>query len=808
MRSGGCAVQQALAAEAAAVTREAVALARRRGHAQVTPLHVASAMLADAGGPLRAACLRARSGSRHPLRWKALELCFNVALNRLATAAAAAAAAAPSLPAVLQFHHAAGAVVGHHRAPPALSNALAAAFKRAQASQRRGGSASAAEGAQQAAAVELEQLLVSILDDPSVSRVMREAGFDSAEVKACVEKAASSEHSSTAASGGGGGVVVSPTPSPKGSNKAAKVDVAGDATRVLDCMAGGARRCVVVAGESAAAAEAVVKAVMDRVSKGELQRQHERLRSLQFVPLSAASFQRAAREEVAARAGDLRALVREGRAAGKGVVLVLKDLGYAAEAWAAASRKRNDHGHGGNYCYCPVEHAVMEVGGLVRDGGDMFWLLGFGSYSSYKSCRTGQPPLEAVLELHAVVVPEPDGGLALSLAGASELACCGSDRITAAAAAAIPSWLRRCQGPVLTGAELTLSFSSPAASPTSGLTHYDANPSSDQWRGLLDRQQQWPGRRHGGLSMAESYDHQLLMNPYHPGSSTSVSNSSEGARGEPPARRRAKFTELTAENLKILCDALETRVPRHADVAPGIASAVLRRRSGVTPPPARPASATWLLFQGRDGGGKTAMARELARLVFGSYADFTSIAPSPTTELTAPAHSGSSSGGELSLKRRRSPENEHGGGYVQRLYEAIRDNPHRVVHIVGIDGVERAGHGSEAGIKNAIVTGAVRGCDGDVVSLEDAIVVLSCESCVSTSRASSPRMVKQRINRGAGGEEDEEDGGVEKGAVQPRVTLDLNAFAIDEEEGEEEGSSLDHVEILADVVDGVFFFPC
>ena len=71
-----------------------------------------------------------------------------------------------------------------------------------------------------------------------------------------------------------------------------------DAMHVLDCMASGTKWCVVVGDESVATTEVVVKAVMDRVSKGELQQRHERLKNLQFVPLSAASFQRKPREEL------------------------------------------------------------------------------------------------------------------------------------------------------------------------------------------------------------------------------------------------------------------------------------------------------------------------------------------------------------------------------------------------------------------------------------------------------------------------------------------------------------------------------
>ena len=81
--AGSCAVQQGLTAEAATVVKQAVTLAKRRGHAQVTPLHVASTMLSAANGLLRTACLQSHS---HPLQCKALELCFNVALNRLPAA--------------------------------------------------------------------------------------------------------------------------------------------------------------------------------------------------------------------------------------------------------------------------------------------------------------------------------------------------------------------------------------------------------------------------------------------------------------------------------------------------------------------------------------------------------------------------------------------------------------------------------------------------------------------------------------------------------------------------------------------------
>ncbi|GJN28265.1 hypothetical protein PR202_gb16370 [Eleusine coracana subsp. coracana] len=744
MRSGGCAVQQALSAEAAAVVRQAVALARRRGHAQVTPLHVASAMLSPSppgagSGPLRAACLRSHS---HPLQCKALELCFNVALNRLPAAAAA-----------VMFH--AGGHAGR------LNNA-------------------------------------KVVDDDTM-RVL--------------------DHMT----GSGGSRTTTTT------NK---------------------RRCaVVVVGESAATAEAVVKAVMDRVSKGELHPKHERLKNLQFVPLRAASFRTMAREEVGAAAGDLTALVRQGCAAGKGVVLVVEDLGFAADAWAAASERRRKNG--ATNCYCPVEHGVMEVSGLVAaaaGGLDRFWMLGFGNNQAYMRCRAGQPSLAAVWELHPVVVPD-GSGVALSLSSstsseAQQQACQersrrtgwpfingaetdgnGSDLVVARADVAtprpdFPQWLRGHQGSDHYGpescttslqlqehnrscngsaahhptSELTLSFSSLAAttnSPTPSSTPCFANNcntnltvSCKPWQFMPV--QPWLNHRYDD-PMAKSYDHQTL--PANPSpESYSVSNSSESAG----AAVQPKFTELTAENLKVLCNTLENHLPYYKDMAADIASAVLQCRSGMTRRrrkmwhnTEKPSVATWLLFQGRDSDGKKAVAQELARLVFGSYASFTSISLSNYTPLQS-----KSSSGEVVLKRQRSLDNNE-YGFAQRLYDAILENPHQVIKIDGVDQLECE---SEIGVTNAIRNGRIVGCNGDEASLEDAIVILSCEALDSRSSDSSP-WFKQRAIDNEGDEGNVMN--MKKGTEPSSFVFDLNA-CVDDGEG-------DASDIL-NLVDGVFLF--
>ncbi|GLT31477.1 hypothetical protein SLA2020_062100 [Shorea laevis] len=162
--------RQCLTPEAANALDEAVGVARRRGHAQTTSLHAVSALLSLASSPLREACARARNAAYSPrLQFKALDLCLSVSLDRV-----------PS-----------SQQVGHE---PPVSNSLMAAIKRSQANQRR-----QPENfhlyrdiSQQnlsnisCVKVELQHLILSILDDPVVSRVFGEAGFRSSEIKLAI----------------------------------------------------------------------------------------------------------------------------------------------------------------------------------------------------------------------------------------------------------------------------------------------------------------------------------------------------------------------------------------------------------------------------------------------------------------------------------------------------------------------------------------------------------------------------------------------------------------------------------------------
>ncbi|KAK7311210.1 hypothetical protein RJT34_09196 [Clitoria ternatea] len=183
------AARQCLTPEAARALDEAVAVARRRGHAQTTSLHAVSALLSlPSSSILREACSRARNSAYSPrLQFKALDLCLSVSLDR-----------APSSHNHLSSDH-----------DPPVSNSLMAAIKRSQANQRRHpdnfhffhNHQSQNQQHQQlqqqqqqqqqpfsvsSVKVELQHLILSILDDPVVSRVFAEAGFRSSDIKLAI----------------------------------------------------------------------------------------------------------------------------------------------------------------------------------------------------------------------------------------------------------------------------------------------------------------------------------------------------------------------------------------------------------------------------------------------------------------------------------------------------------------------------------------------------------------------------------------------------------------------------------------------
>ncbi|XP_066351046.1 protein SMAX1-like [Miscanthus floridulus] len=420
MRADLSTIQQTLTPEAAAALARAIDEAARRRHGQTTPLHVAAALLAAPAGLLRQACARAAAagagpgagggaGGAHPLQCRALELCFSVALDRLPAAASAAAA---------------------HAAGPPVSNALVAALKRAQAQQRRG----CPEAAQQpllAVKVELEQLVLSILDDPSVSRVMREASFSSSAVKTTIEQSLASPSAaavSTPTVAATTPLAPSPSPLPRvgpanayinprlaavagGGGDNAYINprlaaVAGgggdDARKILDVMLKPARRNPVLVGD--AGPDAVLKEAVRRIPTAG----SPALAGAKVLPLEADLAKLAGdKAAMAARIGGLGAVVQRLLADHGAVVLDLGDLKWLVDGPAAAA---SDGG----------KAVVSEMARLLRRfGSGKVWAVGTAACATYLRCKVYHPTMEAEWDLQAVPIARsaPLAGAALRPGG-------------------------------------------------------------------------------------------------------------------------------------------------------------------------------------------------------------------------------------------------------------------------------------------------------------------------------------------------------------------------------------------------------
>ncbi|XVF76117.1 hypothetical protein PTKIN_Ptkin13bG0240000 [Pterospermum kingtungense] len=823
MRAGGCAVQQALTNEAANVVKQAVTLARRRGHAQVTPLHVANTMLSASTGLFRTACIQSHS---HPLQCRALELCFNVALNRLP-----ASSSSPML--------------GGHSQYPSISNALVAAFKRAQAHQRRG----SIENQQQpllAVKIELEQLIISILDDPSVSRVMREAGFSSTQVKSNVEQAVSLEicsqnspsvNSKSKESSNTSGQVASKVGKARGSDPIIRNE---DVMFVIENLMNKQRSSVVV-GECISSIEDVVRAVIDKADKGDVP---ESLRNVKFVNLSLSSFKHLNRVQVEQKLEELKSHVRN--VLGAGIVFNLGDLKWIIEHRASSSEQ-------GRGYYCPVEHMIMELGKLVCNNGESgrCRLMGIATFQTYMRCKSGNPSLETVWGLHPLTIPA--GSLRLSLITDSDLqsqsiskkvqngsnwiflddgeekqpmtccsdcsakfenevrslqsSVCNSESTTSS----LPPWFQpykddskglgsndKDSAPVRElckkwnsfcssvhrkpySFERTHTFSpvSPPSSSTS-FSHLHQQP-HHEWP-VVEPIQPWRDHRFWVSETvdrtAEPTDLRLYI-PQHndlkqqlssnPNSTPNSASSSDVMEME----YVHKFKELNAENLTTLCTTLEKKVPWQKDIIPEIASTILKCRSGMLRRKEKlrdgeSKEETWLLFQGVDVHAKEKIAKELARLVFGSETNFITIALSSFSSTRA------DSSEDCRNKRSR---DEQSCSYIERFAEAVSSNPHRVFFI---EDVEQADYRSQMSFKRAMERGRIAiNASGEEAVLGDAVIILSCESFSSRSRACSPP-TKQKWD-----DSEEEKVGALMEETSSCVSLDLN-ISIDDDSLEEQ----------------------
>lgn len=380
----------------------AISEAGRRNHGQTTPLHVAATLLSSPTGFLRQACIKSHPNSSHPLQCRALELCFSVALERLPTAQAG------------------------DRAEPPISNALMAALKRAQAHQRRG----CPEQQQQpllAVKVELEQLIISILDDPSVSRVMREASFSSPAVKATVEQSLSTPspsatHSNSNINSGssnnlapvGFGFGYRPSATSLGNRnlylnprlqQQQQVQQQGgsqsrgeEVKRVVDIFSRGKKRNPVLVGESEP--EIVVREILRKFEGKELS--DGLFKNVEVVHLDKDfSLDRNRIPDKIKELGDsIESRIRDCGDGVGGVIVDLGDLKWLVEqpmSGVAVAGAQQVIGEAGRA-------AVEEVRKLLVKFGERIWLIGTATCETYLRCQVYHNTMENDWDLQAVPI--------------------------------------------------------------------------------------------------------------------------------------------------------------------------------------------------------------------------------------------------------------------------------------------------------------------------------------------------------------------------------------------------------------------
>ncbi|CAA6671047.1 unnamed protein product [Spirodela intermedia] len=417
MRAGLSTIQQTLTPEASSVINQSISEAARRRHSQTTPLHVAAALLASPAGVFRQACVSSHPSSCHPLQCRALELCFSVSLDRLPAASASSGGAAVE--------------------QPPISNALVAALKRAQAHQRRG----CPEQQQQpllAVKVELEQLIVSILDDPSVSRVMREASFSSPAVKTMIQQSlVLSAHFPVAASTSfqpagdaiAGGLLFSLSPStantgslllpPASQNPylnprlPQKQGSNGNVVeRILQVLRKRKKRNPILVGDRHPAE--LLEEILQRIERRETG--DVAVITLENYLASDGSQTPLKLDELG---NSIDAILRDrsGGVAGDGVVLNLGDLRWLVESPGCGIGDSTGSSlvpHRQKIVLQSGREVVAEMAKLLRhfaeDSGGKVWLIGTASCATYLRCQVYHPSMEKDWDLQALPIAAGETG--------------------------------------------------------------------------------------------------------------------------------------------------------------------------------------------------------------------------------------------------------------------------------------------------------------------------------------------------------------------------------------------------------------
>ncbi|KAJ6908929.1 protein SMAX1-LIKE 3-like isoform X1 [Populus alba x Populus x berolinensis] len=654
---------------------------------------------------------------------------------------------------------------------------------------------------------------------------MREAGFSSTQVKNKVEQAVSLEicpQSSVTVSSQSKEItkpqvlsasVPQPLPlSQFGIIHGKPLDQVrnDDVMSVLDALVR-KKRNTVITGECLATAESVVRGVMDKVERGEASGD---LRSVRFMSLPLFSLRSLSKEKLEQKLVELRCIVKSHMS--NGVVLYLGDLKWISDFWSSYGEQRRTY-------YCTVDHIILEIRRLVHEFSETgrLWLMGIATFQTYMKCKAGHPSLETMWELYPVTIPIGSLSLSLKLDSDSQshqsrskvsmngsswpLLECGVDNhstcwtdnsvkfnresqslagrtqnkesttgITISTSSSLPLWLQQFKeeternttndkqeylsnkGSLLFGSvhkqpyypEKTIKFASSPPSPNSVSSH-ERNTDSQQthlsWPVIFEHKQlEKENQIWISECSNEGYESSLRNGPKpdllsNPNSSPNSASSSEAMDDMEGIQ---SFKEFNDYNLKNLRSGLEKKIWN--EEKEGKLNHIENKAE------------TWLFFLGVDFEGKEKIARELARLVFGSQSNFVSIGLSNFSSSRADSTE------ESKNKRAR---DELGCSYLERLGLALNENPHRVFFMEDVDGVDNC---SQKGIKQAIENGSVTLPDGEKVPLKDAIIVFSCESFSSVSRACSPpRRQKTSDHR-----DKEDEGGMED--KSPVLSLDLN----------------------------------
>lgn len=719
MRAALSTIQQTLTAEAAGVLDLAVADAARRRHGQATPLHVAAALLAFPAGQLRQACVRSHPHSSHPLQCRALELCFSVALDRLPAAAGDS---------------------------PAVSNALMAALKRAQAHQRRG----CPESQQQpllAVKVELEQLIVSILDDPSVSRVMREAGFSSPTVKSVVEQS------------------LRPSPLPPTTNpylnprlQSPAVRRREDVRKVIDVLLRPAKRNPVIVGDSEPAV--VAKEVLGMVERNEIG--EPPLTNLQVVSLEKGFG--AENDQIHSKLRNLESLIDERINSNNGGVII--DLGDLK--WLVSPE---------------IGRAVVpEMGKLLAKyrapSPAAVWVMGTAKCETYLRCQVYYPSMEkdwdlqtisiAARSLLAVAGVFVDNKLAASTAeaaaaGAKFCASCAEscERELAKFAAmegsvkksTLPQWLQAAKEETGREGEERLKKEKKREElqkkwwENCRLLHPSFHTTSVPIVGLAPRA---PSLLQPNLQIAPRNpllsSRPLLHQSRHLSSPPANPVTTDLALGRPPAKEKTddervkdmaagistdwerqrglvkQAAAMDADSFKSLSKGLAERVAWQTDAAAMVATVVVQSKSGgLRRLGGQAKSDTWMFFLGPDKVGKRKIAAALSDLLR---------RPPPAT-----IRLGSGQRHHYNDDNDDDDSDVRKSTVIVRLADAIRRNPFSVIFLEDVD---QANLLLCRSLTQAMETGWLVDSHGRQVSLGSTIFILTSDWTPENAKSSFP----------------------------------------------------------------------